>query len=252
MSEQAVTPDEPIEPGAVDWAELRSACHRCAWQEVWAIVGTDHVGAPAPGEVYIFGVARRHSAVTAALRGWYLESLSRPPKPDHDKTWKDRFARIKQVAAWESKVAAQYVSAADRAAHRARRDALRFLELAGVGEEQASNALPAALQMASAAVMGLDKAAQIADSGVRALRSGAVLTGTLEITSPGTWFDESEPLIKEAWLNAARPSLLGVPGIISSPFIRSQAEPRAHLSKSERVVRAIFGHQHIISYTASE
>lgn len=248
MSEQAATPDEPIEPVAVDWAELRSACHRRAWQDAWEIVGTDHVGAPAPGEVYIFGVARRDRAVTAALRGWYLESLSWSGFGGRDKTWKDRFARIKQVAAWESKVAAQYVSAADRAA----RDALRFLELAGLSEEQASEALPAALQMASAAAIGLDKAAQIADSSVRALRSGAVLTGTLEITSPGTWFDESEPLIKEAWLNAARPSPLGVPGIISSPFIRSQAEPRAHLSKSERVVRAIFGAQHIISYTASE
>lgn len=213
------------------------------------------MGAPAPGEVYIFGVARRHRAVTAALRGWYLESLSWSGFGGRDKTWKDRFARIKQVAAWESKVAAQYVSAADRAA----REALRFLELAGLSKEQASEALPAVVELASAAMMGLDKAAQIAGAGARLLgdtltaaveaaqiagaaaaardlRSGAVLTGTLEITSPGTWFDESEPMTEEAWFNAERNPPPGLPGVLSYPRpISSRIDPEALATAPQRV-----------------
>ena len=111
----------------LDWGALRSACHRKAWREAWEIVGTDHAGGAMPGEVYIFGVARQARAVTAALKVWReaalpaqtimlrqvetasdVETLSVRRMMASEIGEDARWQRIKQVAAWESEVAAQH------------------------------------------------------------------------------------------------------------------------------------------------
>ncbi len=106
---QIPTLDEPTAPADLDWGEVRSACAAKDWRRAWEVVGTDHEGEATPGEVYIFGNAQRQSAVSAALRHWYLESLSLSGFGGCDKTWKGRYARIKTIAAWESSAAAQHV-----------------------------------------------------------------------------------------------------------------------------------------------
>lgn len=88
----------------LDWSALRSACHRKAWREAWEIVGTDHTGNATPGEVYIFGLARQARAVAAALASWCYVSGDTGTILFKGASW----ARIKQIAAWESQAAAQH------------------------------------------------------------------------------------------------------------------------------------------------
>lgn len=119
----APTLDETTNPADVEWGEVRSACAAKDWRRAWEVVGTDHTGEATPGEAYIFGNARRLACVSAALRHWYLESLGMAGFGGRDKTWKDRYARIKVIAAWESSAAAQYAEPKAKRA-RAWREAL--------------------------------------------------------------------------------------------------------------------------------
>lgn len=102
--------DEQTHGEDLDWGEVRSACAERDWRRAWEAVGTDHRCDATPGEIYIFGAARRLSAVSAAMRHWYLESLGLSGFGGRDQTWKDRYARIKVIASWESSAAAQHVS----------------------------------------------------------------------------------------------------------------------------------------------
>lgn len=114
----------------VAWGEVRSACAARDWRRAWEAVGVDHEGDATPGEAYIFGVARRMSAVSAALFHWRSERRSEihkrmmarirhkqakaagphgvAPLPEYEASW----ARIKAIASWESSAAAQHVSRA--------------------------------------------------------------------------------------------------------------------------------------------
>lgn len=120
--------DEMTHGEDLDWGEVRSACAARDWRRAWEAVGVDHEGDATPGEVYLFGVAKGVRAVSAALFHWRSERRSEihermmarirhkqaktpgphgvPPLPEYEASW----ARIKQVASWESSAAAQHVS----------------------------------------------------------------------------------------------------------------------------------------------
>lgn len=137
----------------IKWGELRSACARKDWRVAWEVVGVDCTGQVTLGEVYIFALARRVSAVSAALRHWYLGSLRQKKFGDGPyMTWPERYARIKGIAIWESRAAAQFVRGPSRAArtvHDYERD-VRVLALASLSADDAIAALPGALHLAAA------------------------------------------------------------------------------------------------------
>lgn len=119
--------DETTHGEDLDWGEVRSACAAKDWRRAWGAVGIDHEGEATPGEIYIFGAARRAWAVAPALRHWRAERDA--VYDEHIKqrlrsaqAWREiapldkgeMWRRIKRLAGVGSSAKAQHVAALAR------------------------------------------------------------------------------------------------------------------------------------------